>query len=570
MKNSLTPGRQPSAADVQRLVGLLNAGQWAQAEAEVRKALAAHPQALVFLNLLGSALAGQSRWAEAIESFSRVAAVAPQSMETHSQLGMLYSQLGRREDAVASYRKAVALKPDFAELHCNLGILLGQLGRHAEAADSYAQAVAVKPALAVAHYNRGTALQALGRLDEAAQSYRRVLALQPASAEAHSNLGAVLQAQGALDAAIDSYRSALAIQPDPRVHFNLGTAYRNEGRLAESVRSFESALALAPVYPDALNNLGEVLRDQGRLDEAVACFEQALAQDPDTSEANYNLAVLLYDRGRPDQAARYFEASRLRDWQQRVLLCLYKTEQFNAFRAGLERLLAAPEAHAAPLLATLSAHHAANFGVTDHCDFCPHPLDFVSHGRIDALAGERSALREQLLIDIASAEISARKQGRLHHGIQSSGNLFKRPEASFRALSGLIAEQVERYRQGLAGAEGVFARDFPATTEFSSSWYVKMQTGGHLTSHIHETGWLSGAVYLAMPPRDAGSDAGSIEFSTDGDGYPRRHVDFPRRVCPPAVGDIVLFPSSLFHRTVPFSATEERICIAFDIAPRMA
>jgi len=265
--------------------------------------------------------------------------------------------------------------------------------------------VAVKPALAVAHYNRGTALQALGRLDEAAQSYRRVLALQPASAEAHSNLGAVLQAQGALDAAIDSYRSALAIQPDPRVHFNLGTAYRNEGRLAESVRSFESALALAPVYPDALNNLGEVLRDQGRLDEAVACFERALAQDPDTSEANYNLAVLLYDRGRPDQAARYFEASRLRDWQQRVLLCLYKTEQFNAFRAGLERLLAAPEAHAAPLLATLSAHHAANFGVTDHCGFCPHPLDFVSHGRIDALAGERSALREQLLIDMAKQRV---------------------------------------------------------------------------------------------------------------------------------------------------------------------
>ncbi len=549
------------------MLALLNAGQWAQAEAAAKKGLLAHPQALVFHNVLGSALAGQRQWAEAIESFRRVAAMAPQSMETHSQLGMLYSQLGRHEDAVVSYRQAVALKPDFAELHCNLGILLGMLGRHAEAADSYAQAVAIKPTLVVAHYNRGTALQSLGRLAEAAHSYRQVLALQPGSAEAHSNLGVVLQAQGRLEAAVDSYRAALAIKADAKVHFNLGTAYRNQGQLAAAAGSFERALALQPVYPDALNNLGEVLRDQGRIGDAVANYQRALTQAPDTADASYNLAVLLVDSGRPGEAIAYFEASRLRDWEQRVLHCLYKSERYDAFKAGLDQMLATRSAHAAPLLATLSAHHAANFGVADGCDFCRNPLDFVFHGRIDALAEPGSSLREQLMIDIASAEIAARKQGRLHNGTQSSGNLFKRPEASFRALSGLIAEQVLRYRAQHAGADCVYAREFPQAPEFSSSWYVKMQTGGHLTSHIHETGWLSGVVYLALPPRAVGSDEGSIEFSTHGDDYPQRRPDFPVHVVSPAVGDIVLFPSSLFHRTVPFSAAEERICIAFDIGP---
>jgi hypothetical protein len=94
-----------------------------------------------------------------------------------------------------------------------------------------------------------------------------------------------------------------------------------------------------------------------------------------------------------------------------------------------------------------------------------------------------------------------------------------------------------------------------------------MRTGGHLTSHIHETGWLSGVLYLAMPPRSAGSQEGCIEFSTDGDGYPRPHAEFPVQVVSPTVGDIVLFPSSLFHRTIPFSAAQDRICIAFDVAP---
>ena len=32
-------------------------------------------------------------------------------------------------------------------------------------------------------------------------------------------------------------------------------------------------------------------------------------------------------------------------------------------------------------------------------------------------------------------------------------------------------------------------------------------------------------------------------------------------------GDILLFPSSLFHRTIPFETDEDRICIAFDISP---
>ena len=35
----------------------------------------------------------------------------------------------------------------------------------------------------------------------------------------------------------------------------------------------------------------------------------------------------------------------------------------------------------------------------------------------------------------------------------------------------------------------------------------------------------------------------------------------------PKNGDIVLFPSSLFHRTIPFHLNEERISIAFDLTP---
>lgn len=40
-----------------------------------------------------------------------------------------------------------------------------------------------------------------------------------------------------------------------------------------------------------------------------------------------------------------------------------------------------------------------------------------------------------------------------------------------------------------------------------------------------------------------------------------------RRIYQPQKGDIILFLSSLFHRTIPFNSDVERCAIAFDLIP---
>lgn len=526
------PARGPSAADMNALLALCHAQRWAEAETAAQRLLRQHPRDLGLLSLHGNACSMQGKLALAAESFRAAAALAPQSPELQFNLAVTLGQLGKPADAVAAYQRAVKLKPDFA----------------------------------VAHYNLGTALKDLGRLDDAAASLERAIALAPREMAAHANLGAVRQAQGKLDAAVACYRAALAIAPSARGHLSLASALRAQGRLAEAQAELERAVALEPGYADAHNNLGETLWDQGQVDAALAAWQRTLAIAPEHAEAHYNLGILNYDGGRLDEAIPHFERSQLRDWQERRLYCLYKTRRFDAFRAALAPLLAA-RPHS-PFLATLSAHHAANFGVADDYGFCRDPIAYVHHGRLDALAEPSSPLLAELLRDVTHADLAERKQGRLVRGVQSAGNLFRRPEASFGALARLIEAEIARYRATLAGRDADYARAFPAQTVFSSSWYVKMRQGGHLTSHIHETGWLSGTVYLAMPARAPGSEEGCIEFSTDGDGYPREPGrDFPRKVVAPQVGDIVLFPSSLFHRTLPFAADSERVCVAFDVAP---
>lgn len=558
---------QPSPHAIQALLNLYNAGQLQSAETTAKQLLKHYPGALILHNVLGSSFAAQRKFDQAVVSFQKVVSINPYSAETHGNLGLALMEQGRAAEAVASFRKALALQPDSAETHFNLGIAYAGQGKLDEAAASYGKAIAIKPGLAVAHFNLATVLQQQRRFDDALASYRRALACEPGFYEACGNMGTILQAQGKLDEAVASYRQALAMHADARGYFNLASALRDQGLLDEAIAHYRQALAMQPNYAEAHNNLGEALRDQGRMQEAVTSYQQALALNPQHAEASYNMAQFFYDAGRFDEAIACYEQSRLGDWRERILYCLYKTEKYDAFHERLQSL--AGTQHASPLLATLSAHYAANFGVEDSYNFCKNPLDFVYHNRIPALAAADSELLQQLLRDIACAEIAERKQGRLHHGVQSAGNLFKRAESSFRKLAALVQHEIEAYRARFAGADCELMQSFPAETEFSSSWYVKMRQGGHLTSHIHETGWLSGSVYLSLPKDRGDGRDGSIEFSTHGDNYPQKHADFPTRTIAPAVGDIVLFPSSLFHRTVPFSSDEARICVAFDLKPRL-
>ena len=90
--------------------------------------------------------------------------------------------------------------------------------------------------------------------------------------------------------------------------------------------------------------------------------------------------------------------------------------------------------------------------------------------------------------------------------------------------------------------------------------------GGHRLSHIHPSGWLSGVFYIQCP-QGADPDEGAIEFSLHGYGYPVLDKNHPRHRHRPKNGDLVLFPSSLFHGTVPIKMEEERLIVAFDLVP---
>ena len=474
---------------------------------------------------------------------------------------------GRLAEAEAAAKKLVARYPNTFILYNILGIAQDGLSKYSDAVNSYTKALALQPDTPDLHFNLGIALANIQKYDEAAKHYQRAIALNPHFFEAYANLGIVLQKQGLLEDAVEHYRTALGIHEDARGHFNLGTALRDQGKLDEAIVHFRRAINMFPNYADAHNYLGECLRDQGNMEDAIKSYLDTLQLNPDHAGANYNMGEFLYLAGRFDEAVGHFERSKLDDWQERALYCTYKAQHFDEFKAKLDEIVRTHKKHDAPFLATLSTHYATNFGTEDPYNFCKNGFDFVYQNSIKELAEPDSQFLKDLLHDIDNTAIEVRAQGMIINGKQSAGNLFKRPEASFRKLGELVKQEFINYRNKFAGADCELIKSFPKELEFTSSWYVRLRRGGFVDRHIHEVGWISGAVYLVLPKEKQDPSEGCFEYGLHGDNYPQKHDHFPVGLASPKVGDIVLFPSSLFHRTIPFNSNEERICIAFDLKP---
>ncbi|HEY0628903.1 MAG TPA: putative 2OG-Fe(II) oxygenase, partial [Sphingomicrobium sp.] len=140
-----------------------------------------------------------------------------------------------------------------------------------------------------------------------------------------------------------------------------------------------------------------------------------------------------------------------------------------------------------------------------------------------------------------------------------------------RQLRSAIVGAVERHIAQLPPtdpAHPTLRRRRDRRVRFSGSWSVRLRSGGHHANHVHPLGWLSSALYIALPARgrDEPEDAGWL---TLGQPDEKLGIDLPPwRKIEPKVAQLVLFPSTMWHGTMPFE-DGERLTVAFDVeAPR--
>ena len=455
-----------------------------------------------------------------------------------------HARTGRLAEARALYRTILAARPDHIEALKTCALVAFRLDAMDEAAALLQRAAALDPGDAGAHNDLGNVLQASGRLDAALAAYRRAVEIDPARAEAHLNLGQALRAKGDLDGAADALGRAAALRPDHAgTVLRIGLVHHARGDLDEAARAFRQTLAIEPENAEACFALGNVLYAAGRLDEAVEAYGQAAALRGDILDASFEV-------GKPRHVHAHLD-------RRDPLAALAACDDLLARQPGQSGALAMKAVALREAGESEAARALLDFDRLLRRERCTPPTGYADMTAFNAALAAH--VRGHPTLQEAPESYSM-ERGR------STGELLpgRGPAAAFAALA---ERAVDGYRDALPqDSSHPFLADVPHSIRITA-WGVILDEGAYQVPHIHPSAWLSGVYYVALPPSLGAGDEGTtgwIEFG-------RPYWDFQIRAEPetrliePEEGLMLLFPSYMFHRTLPFAGAGERISVAFDV-----
>ncbi len=516
---------------------LLGAGREAEAEKALRAALALDRRFLPAAELLTRLLASRGRAEEAIRVITplTVAGGAPAALSAHAEALRV---LGRYDEAAAMIRESLAGPGAEPAFETQLAGVLLQAERYDEAEAAARRALAGGYRSLETLRALGGALEGLHRFDEAEAALREALTLEPHHPIVHRDLAQLVwrrtEDAGAAMAALDR---SLAVRP-----FD-GSLLVLKAKVLENAGDPSAGYAaLSPVQghepPDAILEL-TASQVCIRLDpeRALIHADRAVSAAPEDPAiravaAEANLAV-----GRADEAARHAEA----------MLALRPGNQ-----QGLALLAVAWRLAGDPRYRQLYDYDA-----------------FVKAYRLDTPEGWPTL--EAWLADLARAldgmhGLKAHPIGQsLRQGSQTTQSLDHATDPAIRAFFDAIRSPISRYITDLGKGRDPLRSRATGGFRLNGSWSVRLRPGGHHIPHLHPNGWLSSAGYIQLPDAVQKGREGWIGFGEP--GVPTRPALLAEHWVRPEPGMLVLFPSYMWHGTVPFSGDQTRLTCAFDVVP---
>ena len=452
------------------------------------------------------------------------------------------------EDEVIRNLKASALKePKNAENHCNLAIALAERGDVTGAIDSYKSAIQIEPNHLAASSNLGSIYRSIGNFEEASTIFKNIVDVYPNDISAYINLGAIYKQDGNLSKAERTFQKAVSLLPlNSEAYFNLGNALRYEGDIDISIECYKKAIRLKPNLVVAHYYLANALKDGRRLKEAIDSYSQVIS-------------LLSSPTGHSPSGVQMFRMSVAHKAES-----LYEIDERDKLRSFLKDAIRIDQSNIR--LASLSAFVSNQYEEKDLYPFCVDPMSWIKTYNIQSEITNFEEFRSKLVDYLNSVpNVWEPSNATTKKGYQTEDQLFDLQNDLLNELEEIVRLKIDEYYEEYKSRSSVFMSRWPAS-KIMKSWYVRLIQGGYQDAHMHSLGWLSGVVYLSTIEHPANGE-GSIEFGLHGYDYKILNKNIPKEQYQPSNGDLVLFPSSLFHKTIPVRQNCDRSVIAFDLMP---
>ena len=526
-----------------------------------------HPKAVHLLALVEKAAGNQET---AASLFARAVSDDPNDPEIANNQAVLAMQMGQLDMAEQAFRRALAIKADFQQAGTGLGRLLIDAKRWEDAAAVYGPLLASAPQDPVVRYGYASVQLETGAVESAEATFDALInsgndapAIMFMRARARLELGRVAEAiddlrksftDGPSDVCLRVYAGALWMTKDQDGFSQLLAAaskqadlvvtaadlYRQSGQPEKAVDVLAAARRDFSLPADAWTVEATAWID---LDDATAAQKAAqacLAEEPNNRIVKGSLITALLMQGKADEALKYTLSMRKAEpndqhWIacEATALRLLGSKDYDTL-VDMDRFV---RPYALPVpegFADIESFNHAFLKVLDRWHlYKTHPLE--------------QSLRE---------------------GSQTPRDLTTIDDPVIRAYVSALDQPIRQYMEDIGDGD-----DHPMTArntgdyKLAGSWSVKLQGGGWHVNHVHPEGWISSSYYVVVPEETNTADnkAGWIKFGEP--PFATTPPTRPQKWIRPEAGLLVLFPSYLWHGTVPIHDDSIRVTAPFDAVP---
>lgn len=592
--------------ELHKAAGLFQAGRFDEALAASEAALRLAPEHPEGLHLKAMALGRLGRIDEAVVAFDQTAARHAQRHAVLGNKGNALRAAGRLEEAIAAYRESVKADARFVAGWAGLAAALRNAGKLEDAETAFKEVLSLNPKHATALNNYGLLLTQLNRHQEALDVFSRALKARPDMLTARINRGAAYRHLGDREKALEDHRAAATQAPSHAdATYQYANSLRHLGSLKEAERAYMQALIANPMREDIHRDFAHMLWEIGETGRFLFYIDRALDQ-----QASVGLAVLkselAFAAGLMDVAADAAQrANDLDPQNSRALKMLGSlSRRHKDFHGALARFEAAAEnaPHSVDAVHDLAEARLAVGDYAGAIELLPLPAPkpflqrrialrslamrlagddaykyycdydrMVGKIRLNPPEGYETleAFNDALVSAIRPLHSSSNRpiDQTLYGGTQSHGRLWDEPDLTLQALKKALLSAARDYVATLPNdSDHPFLSRKTSDLKYAGAWSVMLSDGGGHVDHYHPKGWVSAVYYVAVPP-EVGADekAGFLRF-----GAPAvAGVALPaERWVRPVPGEVVFFPSYIWHGVEPFRSQTERITAPFDLAVR--
>ena len=526
-----------AGAHYQLAVALLASGDQAGAEQALRASLKLNPNQPNAAVRLANILTARR---DAEEAVNLLTPFAPRSTDIAllTVYAMALKTVGRAEEATKVYERAVEVAPTSGIAEHNLAGAYGDAERFAESNEATARAFAKGLDAPETWLIHGRALQGLGDFDGAEVAYRQAILRRQNYADAHAELTQLIWMRTEdVEQSLVTLNAGLATQTiDAPLSIVKSRFLEYAGDQPAAMAALTDALSVWRPDPNVLLSAANLaLKTDPPL--ALSYAEKALALDPQSAPARTTLYQVYLGIGRADEAMRIAED-----------LCgSWPLDQYPVALLGTAwRMLGDPR-----------YQQLYDYNRLVRAWPLETPAGWVN---LESFLGD-------LAINLRSRQrLRGHPIGQsLRQGAQAGLSLARSDDPVVAAFFKAIDAPIRSYIGILAEVDDILGRRVGKGYRFAGAWSALLRPGGFHVNHLHPQGWISSACHIDLPPAIDEGHQGWLQFGEPGlqtsPPLPAEHFVKPR------VGQMVLFPSYMWHGTVPFGGDKSRLTVAFDLLP---